>query len=115
MVLGKEHDDTIDTSYYLAEFYKDQNRLLESEQYYKRVHKVYEKRYGTNSLKVVDIIYTLGVVSQLRKRFVEGSEYFMQCIKIYKVLYGNSTKPSEQDLIKDSEDLYNNCVMRSKF
>lgn len=110
--LGRDHPDTIDTCLCYAEFLKQQNRLMESDQYYTMVLLYYRSHFHMHDARVADVIYTLGCINQLRHRFTEAAEYFHQSYSIYSIVYKDSTMESEREIVQDSLSLYNNCKLR---
>ena len=58
--------------------------------YLKKALNIYEKKFGTNNLKVANVYFNLGMANLLNKTFTQSSNYFNNVKEIYQAIYDNN-------------------------
>ncbi|MEL6557954.1 MAG: CHAT domain-containing tetratricopeptide repeat protein [Bacteroidota bacterium] len=58
--------------------------------YLKKALNIYEKKFGTNNLKVANVYFNLGMANLLNKTFTQSTNYFNNVKEIYEAVYDSN-------------------------
>lgn len=58
--------------------------------YLKKALNIYEKKFGTNNLKVANVYFNLGMANLLNKTFTQSTNYFNNVRDIYEAIYDSN-------------------------